>query len=423
MSLPSEKIEWLLNEYLDDALQGADLAFVQQALAEDAEASERLDALRRERAERLAAMQTDPRFEHVRLGAGFSERVLQAIAREQAVANESAPSVSRKSQDPTERIALAERDRPVRWQRGVVIAVGLAAAFLLAVTLFPRPKATEVAQREETPAERQQEKTPERTPAVVQGSQRSDQNAAPDMMEVANADTVASPSDTATPQVADALPVVEELDPQVAAMPAMNLDVAVDNGSASSPDQVAVPGQDPRMPLNVVMVFEVTRTELGKSNGAVMEALRAAGIDVRARQPVDQKVVGFLQQAKIVGNQDDSERAAIVYIEASGKALDRFMVSMFTDTDHIGQIRWNMAMDPPLLAAVKQLHRFTETEVRHAADDSAAWQLVSGEGREADFRVHSDARPLLPLKREGWDAVGSASQETDIQGRLILLVR
>lgn len=425
MPLPPEQIEQLLNEYLDDALSGERLATVEAAVAENPALSLRLGRLRDERAERLEAFRDDPRFRNVRLSPDFTQRVVEAAA---------AAASARPLPHPAAPAPAMAGTR--RWLRPLAIVAGIAAAVLIAVSLFPKQHA------EPNPGPGLAEAT---RPSVTGEGLAS--VAVPDaidpvvdtpsaMAEVQAVDIVATPR--VTPEAADPVaPVQPDAVMPEAAAPSEIAQAMVPEAGVAAPDAVpdlapsaaADPGSS--ISLDMVMVYEVTRTARGKSNTSVMEALQKAGIDVEARRPVGEDVVGYLQQAKLLADDQsrdqraNNQRASVLYVEASGKALDRFMVSMFTDTDNIAQLRWNVATDPPLVAAMKKLQQVSAPDVQHAEDSSTAWRLVSGEGdgEQLDFAVHADARPLMPLKREGWNAMGSSNQGPDIQSRLILLVR
>lgn len=440
MSLPPEQSDQLLNEYLDDALSAERLAMLETVLAEDSAVGLRLEQLREERAERLQAFRDDPRFRNVRLSPDFTQRVVAAAAAASAL-----PSPA----------ATATTAPLPRWVRPVAVVAGIAAAVLIAVSLFPGqnglpdlpdPGQDNIAQASKPPLDDDPTpltSVPEHAIAEVDTPPGSPAATMQDV-RIAAAPRATSGADSVTPPVPAAgspatgspeTAVPEAVSPSAIAQA---MDPAANNGSpdlVASPD--SVPGGAPAasgapansIPLNMVMIYEVTQTARGKASGSVLASLRKAGIDVQARRAVDQEVVGYLQQAKLVAadvaaeQNADSPRVSILYIEASGKALDRFMVSMFTDTENVAQLRWNVATDPPLAAAVKQLQRVPETQVRHAEDNSVAWRLVSGEDEQVDFAVNADARPLLPLQRQGWDGISSSDKGPDIQSRLILLIR
>ncbi|QEG42537.1 anti-sigma factor family protein [Roseimaritima ulvae] len=468
MPLPPEQSDQLLNEYLDDALGAERLSMVEKALAADPAVALRLEQLREERTERLQAFREDPRFRNVRLSPDFTQRVVAAAAAASAL-----PSRSGTTSQPAAAMAqpaaamaqpaaamaqpaaamaqpAAAMSRLPRWVRPVAVVAGIAAAVLIAVSLFPGQSvlpdpgqnSDRIAQASGPPLDDKPTALPLDPEQAVAGVDTPDTSmedvriaAAPRATSDADSMTPTDPETVSPEIVAPEIVTPETVSPSAIAQA---MDPAANGGSPDlvpSPD--SVPAGDPAtngapansIPLNMVLIYEVTQTTRGKANGAVLASLRKAGIEVQAHRAVSDEVVGYLQQAKLVGadvaaeQNADTPRVSILYIEASGKALDRFMVSMFTDTENVAQLRWNVAADPPMAVAVKRLQEVSETDVRHAEDNSVAWQLVSGEGEQVDFAVNADGRPLLPLQRQGWDGISSGDQGADIQSRLILLLR
>ncbi|QDS95694.1 hypothetical protein FF011L_44940 [Roseimaritima multifibrata] len=391
MALPPENIEQLLEEYLDDALRGDERQAVEDALANDSALAERLDDLLAERALRLQAMLGDSRFENVRLDAGFADRVLAAVDQAEGVA-------------PT--VPLKPADNKKNW-KPVVIAVAALAACLMLAYLGLMPGGDSGVDGPEVAGSNRV------VPAVPSG-------------DLANAPAVelpqANPSmAVAASESAQEVPATDLVPPPAAMgdVPTPEM-VAADRSAAEFSPSLQVPADD----LKMVMVYEVSQTELGKANGAVVAALKEAGIDLKARQPVADEVVSYLQEANLVAAEAEAgANGSILYVEASGKSLDRFMVSMFADSDNIAGLRWSLAFDPPVVAAVKELEKIDPAKVQHEGGASTAWQLTrQGAGAE-NFEFPDGPSRLQPLQRDSWKAVGSAPLGPDIQSQVLLLIR
>jgi len=180
------------------------------------------------------------------------------------------------------------------------------------------------------------------------------------------------------------------------------------------------------------MIFEVEQTDRGRENRAVFQAMQEAGIRANGSHAINEAVVGYLQEAELVGGPPqetdrsaDSRPVSIVYVEASGKQLDRFMVSLFANTDEIGRIGWNLAMDAPVVAATSAISQVVPTEVQSTDAAGAAWQIVASD-TEGRFPAAAGERTFLPIDRrdpEAWQGGDSASLGADIRSRLLILIR
>lgn len=403
MALPPENIEQLLEEYLDDALRGDERQAVEDALANDSAIAERLDDLLAERALRLQAMLGDSRFENVRLDAGFADRVLAAVDRAEGVA-------------PTVPLKFASNKK--NW-KPVVIAVAALAACLMLAYLGLMPGGDSSVDGPEVAGSNLV------VPAVPNDAAVPGEVPVPSV-DLANVPAVELPQANPSMAIAASDSVQEVPGKDLVQPPAAMDDVpAPEMVAAARPAAELSPSlQFPADDLKMVMVYEVSQTELGKANGAVVAALKEAGIDLKARQPVADEVVGYLQEANLVAAEAEAGASgSILYVEASGKSLDRFMVSMFADSDNIAGLRWSLAFDPPVVAAVKELEKIDPAKVQHEGGASTAWQLTrQGAGAE-NFEFPDGPSRLQPLQRDSWKAVGSAPLGPDIQSQVLLLIR
>ncbi len=444
MSLPQEIKEELLSAYLDDALRGDERRCVEQMLAHDEEARllwEQLSSLQQTTRAALQGSASAP--------SDLAHRVLaeaQQRADEEALPATHHVRLADSGRDGTPRRSAASRSRwhsLAHWQPlGVVI--GLAAALLLAVTLWQNPfggseQGPAVARSEVSP---DPSSTPSSGPDLAEKPPSGDSPSAapstPPAGMVARAEADAAARQAGSPDVDGSPTATERATPEPD--PARLADASPAAGSAGSAAMRSAPSaKDPAAPdpaaqlaAQAVMMFEVEQTDRGRENRAVFQAMQAAGIRANGTQAVNEAVVGYLQDAELVGGPPqaaegpaDSRPVSIVFVEASGKQLDRFMVSLFANTDEIGRIGWNLAMDVPVVAATHAIGEAVPTDVRSTEAAGAAWEIVSSDA-EGRFPAAAADRPFLPIDRrdpEAWQGAGSASLGADIRSRLLILIR
>lgn len=451
MSLPSEQLETLLNEYLDGELDGDVLAKVERILGEDPDAASLLDQLRQQRAARIDAMRNDPLVRRHRLPDDFSQRVLAAIEAERQ------PSVT-------------TNPSPRRWQAAATAALALAASLLLVVLL--RSDSSDV----DTVAVQPAEDSVADHPAADAPSNKADDSSAADPGARPEAAMVTDtdkqnrlPAASRSPEAnlaidSDRQPgtsTAETEDEMTAGAPDPASAIAASGspGTAnpprsaadrkSKPNDEAMPSTDPLVatdrsddparepmlegrPLRMLLVYEVERTAAGRATNCVFEGLREAGIAIKQQQPVDEQVLDHLHDARMVSKEASSPEAddtRILFLAASAGSLDRFMLAMFDDTENIATIRWNAATDAPLLAAAERLR--SAARAQQQPQQSAAWPLAPAannddqrnEDRNVRFAVPRDGRMLLPLQRDTWEQSGSALAGGEELSHLLLLIR
>lgn len=452
MSLPRQLHEQLLSAYLDDALSGDERVHVEQMLARDAAVRAELQQMQRLQAETRRALAIPPPGAGERkLDDQFADRVMQAAFAEARQADLPEGHPLRRAAD---RVAASRDASPSRsggwasaWGRRQGAAlVALAAVLLLAVTLG-RPGVDNPVD-DPVVAEANGGDTNGGDAAQPADPQPAGQYPEPSAGLAVTEDSVDDGSATAT--AADQGPAVDSVNSDAAPMIVANdrpdrptepspdgIASAAVNPSPAEPVTPAQPAMDPerrvaaagapaalQLPINMVLVLQVEQTELGRADEAVLQALRDAGIRTGIDRAIGQQVVGYLREAKMVassGEEDEGLRSSILFVEAPGKQLDRFMVSLFQRPEQIARVGLDLGTDPPLVAAASQLSQVEPSQVQHAPDTATAWRLVSGEDR-VDFTLPAAGRAFTPVKADM--AAGlSAAQGPDILGRLLMVIR
>lgn len=439
MSLPREIREELLSAYLDDALRGDERTRVEQLLATDEDAKRLFEQMREIRASTKAAMRSNRRP-----AAGLSRRV---IATAMARAEQTGLPAEHHVRVAASRGGKAKASPRRNWNRQygpAAVALTLAASLLLAVTLWNADS------KQDLPGGTNQ-------PGGIANLAPAEAGAPRDLAAEGIADAenrVEVSSDAGS--LADAektstvLPDEAPMEfpsnegPAAEALATAEMDrTGRDNEQATREDPTesmaadreanqGLDGPAAMLATQAVMMFEVEQTEAGRANNAVLQAMRNAGIQADLKQRVTDAVVGYLQKAQLVADGGDtgdqaaaSSPVSVVYVEASGKQLDQFMLSLFKDTEQVARIGWNLAMDAPVVDAATQIEKIVATDVRHAESTSAAWQLVTGDAQQG-FAAPGAGREFFPINRSdpsGWEAVGSADTGPDIRSKLLILIR
>lgn len=351
MSLPKEILDQLLSGYLDDALSADERARIERLLETDPEVATQLEELRDLVGALKEVSKTDAGF---KLPAGFADRVLDA-----AVASAASEGLS--DEHPLVRLAeqpSSKRPHPTSNRRVAGVLVALAASIVIAVFAF-RPDVSDV--------------VIENTGVVV-----------------------APPADVpAVDEVPDVGPAVGPVDSpdvnRIAVAPVTNIkpnvpspnDVAVD--PAPAPEAVAVNdtpmvtpeiatpelvSQTPRsVVISEILVLHVKRTEFGRENEAVKVAMKGAGIDSASEKKISDDVVNLAKDESEAADRD----AVVLYLQASAKSIDQFILSLVADRVGIESVRLALAEDAPTLDVAQAAQPVDATKIRHAG----TWQLSS----------------------------------------------
>ncbi len=391
MSLPREILDQLLSGYMDDALSADERARVERLLETDAEVARELSELQGMRGSLRDVSRADS---FVKLPEGFSDRVLDAAiacARSEGL-SEDHPLVRLAEQPSTQRAVVAPSSP---WRLAGVL-VALAASIVIAVfVLRPNPAdgptELELAITSPSGALAPDQLT---DPGSALPDPTLDSNEMIESVAVASDanDSISEPPESISnepmqPETSDApreAIVVNDLPKQPSEMPLV---------SSSKPARVAAVGD--------IFVLSIRRTELGKQTHAVQAAMDAANIGAASKKQISKEIVGLAKSADNDGTDND---AIVLYLQASAKSLDQFILKLVADEQGIESVGFSIAQDAPILGVVNSL-RVDPTTVKHAT----TWQLSS----ESDDWVGAIAdtlgsRAYVPIDR-GTAEVGTAS--------------
>lgn len=408
MTMPTEQLRELLEAYLDDALTTDELSALQKRLDTDQQASQWLNRLREERIQRLVAMRSDPRFQDAKLPDDFLPRVLQAMESQRAGENASSPQMTVAD---TLRLPPKPRLRRSVWWT----LAATAAAIVVAIAVWPERSGPTTALQPLRPADDADNRLAE--PAADQmavASGRDHGKDATDQSQVSQ-----------TPAGGPAVPPEKVTDTEMAKLDSALAELGPAEAVPQSLDAMVDVSAMPGIRMSVVLVYEVTQTAKGRETAAVVAALQAAGIELQKQRFLAPEVVGLFAEADVAQTSSGSKSdAAVLYVQASARMLDRFMLNVFRDDQHFQTVRWNMATDTKLLAAVSKVHASaTGSPVRPGAQ-SSAWPLAAADQTALQPTVDADqSMPLLPLERESWIPAASTASGAEEISNVLLLIR
>ncbi|MGV3485008.1 MAG: anti-sigma factor family protein [Planctomycetaceae bacterium] len=424
MSLPNADREMLLSAALDGALSVQEQAEFDRAIASDptfAAEFEELQSLRADLRQCLAPLRQQ------RMPAGATDRIVAA-----ALA-------------AADGVAAPEVDAPVRpyTPSGVgkiaAAALALAAAALLAVTLWNRPDDAPLAV-EDGPAPLEAvaqsdtvDKSVENPPAMAAVTEPPQASPGGGDLQAlaANGNAVAVEPDPSKPKVMSIKPA-----PAAAPSPESVANLTERPGTPPTPADPLSPKSEPaagaRMPLQVVLVLAVELTQTGRDQLALQEALRATDIRLGQDSVMGSNVVAHLQQANVIdaGTSGDSQAGKLYFIEASAKRIDRLMTYLMSNKESFASVGLSLADQPPLLAAVGDLREVDPTKVRQDNMTGVARDLMAPGGKPLSIDPN---HAFLPLSRELVNSGllpaaapipnGSANATDDFPSQLLLFVK
>lgn len=408
MTMPTEQLRELLEAYLDDALTTDELSALQKRLDTDRQASHLLNRLREERIQRLVAMRSDPRFQDAKLPDDFLPRVLQAMESQRSGENAASPqmTVAKTLRLPPKR----RLPRSVWWTLAAT-----AAAMLVAIAVWPGRSGPTTAlqplQPESDADHRSAEPAEDQMPVAAERERGEDATEQSPMSQ--------------TPAGGPAVPRENLADTGMAALDSALAELAPAEAEPQSLDAIAEVSAMPGIPMSIVLVYEVTQTAKGRETAAVVAALQAAGIEMQKQRFLTPEVVGLFAEADVAQTSGDSQAdAAVLFVQASARMLDRFMLNVFRDDQHFQTIRWNMATDASLLEAVAKLHASARGSPVRPGTQSSAWPLAAADQTALQPTVDADqSMPLLPLERESWIPAASAASGAEEISNVLLLIR
>jgi anti-sigma factor RsiW len=411
MNTRDQYTDELVSAYFDGELSGDERARVEQLLTQGGRESQWL--------EEIESLRQDLQLLPLRrLGSDFTQRTIKAARQSAADAGRPAPSLAP---------STAERDANYRWIGWVSGAAILAATLLLAVFLMndstePNPGSS-VTKQEGTASESDAvqsspEKVTSQTPVqVAESSDPQAESGAPD--ETAKEGSLAGTREPASKTFdeatvppgetkpmkrgADAPRVVEDdATKRGPATPDVGT-VAEDRESAKQPNDAAKPASG-----QLLMVFDVTLTPVGREEGRFDRALVDQQIPFDATLTVDEELEAtllrsrFLQPAKEPAATPNDE-VQLIYVVTRGGKIDEIWQSMRESKKHFSQIKCDLAIIPADLDVFRELRRAAEAEwaARDPNDRNLAGAETPGDRIRAQRLVLPRSWKGVPAHRLG----------------------
>ncbi len=428
MSLPQELLDQLLSGYLDDALSADERIRVEQLVQSDPEVARELRKLQDLRRSLQVLSRADS---DIRLDRGFADRVLGAAvarAREEGLSDDH--PLIRLAEQPSTSPSPRSSVLP-NWQAAVVL-VGLAASIVIAVLML-RPETDHpqlLTHRDTTNSPESSDAAPPLDPrgAEVDGSlaqsgpmiaeTRATEEPGTDVDRVGQDATSSDSQRTAlaqSPSSADALPRGEDPSSEIDSAPEMKLNVGSDRTPSSRPSDLAAAGEldSGEMVGGAILVLEVVRTEKGRRDNAVAQAMKTADIARASRMEVTDKISDF-----VAANVDDqAKQSSVLYLQLPAKQFDLFYQQLWADEQGIESVRMALAINAPVVTQVVDVVQ--PEAIRH---EQAVYELFSRNDviDQLAFALSQADYPDFDRSRAPVNLIGSGA---DIQARVLVLVR
>lgn len=363
MSLPPALIDQLLSGYLDEVLSADELARVETLLETEPSIAEELAKLQELRSALKAVALADS---DIQLDPGFAERVIdEAVlrARSEGVAGEH--PLLRIDTQPVVNAPVVSN--PSTWRIAAVM-VGLAASIALAVFLMRSQEERETGDSNPPIAQLNPGKPvpvnpgkpvpgisegiklqPDPSSAIV-----SSQTGNPVVGRMTEAPEVEKPKEDRAQS-----PKVNE--DSIVAMPG-----SVDRTNGRSAEVV---GAESAVTLGAILVVNVELTNEGREQDVFTAAMRRAGLQASSQKKISEEVVGVIENPSL----QKSQGAAVVYLQAPAKDLDRLYLGLIADRVGVKSVGMSLAMNAPVMRAVNAV-RQDPTAVRH---ESSSLRLLS----------------------------------------------
>ncbi len=403
MSLPQALIDQLLTGYLDEVLSADELARVETLLETEPSIAEELAKLQELRSALKAVALADG---DIRLDTGFAERVIdEAVqrARSEGVSDEH-PLLRIDHQDVVHAANAPVASDSSRWRIAAVM-VGLAASIALAVFLMRSEEQGEtgnlnpqIAQvKPDTPLRGITEDIkPQSDPAIAIASS---QPANSDSSRTAESPDIESPIENGVQS-----PRIDEN--SVAAMPDSD---AKPNELSTEP--VGAEPAPPAVTLGAILVVNVELTAEGREQDVFSTAMMRAGLKASSQKKISEEVVGAIENPSL----QKPQGAAVVYLQAPAKDLDRLCLGLIADRVGVQSVGMSLAMNAPVMRAINAV-RQDPTAVRH---ESSSLQLLSDDDTIAQL-----TDTLLKLEYAGMrSGLTVPSTGGDQMSEILLLVK
>jgi len=188
----------------------------------------------------------------------------------------------------------------------------------------------------------------------------------------------------------------------------MMTDADVEPASLASAPKAANQIDIQAIQIGAILVLDVRMTAAGHMDNAVLASMKKAGLKQADRKELPKELAD-----QFTGTNRDPDSAAVIYLQASAKTLDRFYLSLLGDQVGIESVGMSLAMDAPILKIVQSLAT-DPTTVRH---DKTALELTGVEGFAGELS-QLDFAPMNPQTAGAMSPSGP-----DVPAQILLLVR
>ena len=398
MSLPPALIDQLLTGYLDEVLSADELARVETLLKTEPSIAAELVKLQEMRSALKAVALADS---DIRLDAGFAERVIdEAVMRARSEGVSDEHPLLRMDKQP---VVHAPNVTASSTWRIAAVMVGLAASIALAVFLMRSEQKLEPGDSNPQIAE-VKPVTPQRGTADDSESQLDPAS----VIAAVPSTNLGAGSKVDLPGVNTTKDEIQrsQLDQNsVAGMPNLGTE---SNANGRSTEPV---GLEPAATLGAILVINVELTAEGRERDVFNAAMKRAGLKASSQKKISDEIVGITENPSL----QKPEGAAVVYLQAPAKDLDRLYLGLMADRVGVKSVGMSLAMDAPVMRAINAV-RQDPTTVRH---ESSSLQLLSDDDTMAQL-----TDTLLRLEFMGMrNGVAVPSTGGDQMAEILLLVK
>ena len=398
MSLPPALIDQLLTGYLDEVLSADELARVETLLKTEPSIAAELVKLQEMRSALKAVALADS---DIRLDAGFAERVIdEAVLRARSEGVSDEHPLLRIDKQP---VVHAPNVTASSTWRIAAVMVGLAASIALAVFLMRSEQKLEPGDANPQIAE-VKPVTPQRGTADDSESQLDPAS----VIAAVPSTNLGAGSKVDLPGVNPTKDEIQrsQLDENsVAGMPNLGTE---SNANGRSTEPVGV---EPAATLGAILVINVELTAEGRERDVFNAAMKRAGLKASSQKKISDEIVGITENPSL----QKPEGAAVVYLQAPAKDLDRLYLGLIADRVGVKSVGMSLAMDAPVMRAINAV-RQDPTAVRH---ESSSLQLLSDDDTMAQL-----TDTLLRLEFMGMrNGVAVPSTGGDQMAEILLLVK
>lgn len=398
MSLPPALIDQLLTGYLDEVLSADELVRVETLLKTEPSIAAELVKLQEMRSALKAVALADS---DIRLDAGFAERVIdEAVLRARSEGVSDEHPLLRIDKQP---VVHAPNVTASSTWRIAAVMVGLAASIALAVFLMRSEQKLEPGDANPQIAEVK--------PVTPQRGTADDSESQLDPASVIAAVPSTNPGAGSKVDLPGVNPAKDEIqrsqldENSVAGMPNLGTE---SNANGRSTEPVGV---EPAATLGAILVINVELTAEGRERDVFNAAMKRAGLKASSQKKISDEIVGITENPSL----QKPEGAAVVYLQAPAKDLDRLYLGLIADRVGVKSVGMSLAMDAPVMRAINAV-RQDPTTVRH---ESSSLQLLSDDDTMAQL-----TDTLLRLEFMGMrNGVAVPSTGGDQMAEILLLVK